>query len=310
MSIQLHERHLWVIVLEPRPSLTFFEDERSPDLKSDCDLSEISQTLSSKENISTSAFESEIALIMKDDADITRKELAKLRDILEYELKPKPPRIIYDTYYDTPEDSLRQRRISLRTRKLAGSLLISTKSDVRRIRGNIIRRREIELPWSYESIRLLAKNLKLAPPKLSVSQFRRIPASRTLATMGLEIIQERRTRREVRGVVRKGKTPALVLAELAIDRVIYTFKDTKLGLSEVEVEAKSSRSLTTVRDIANALVSKYQPVLQQWFQGKFVTGLAIRKLLETKALQNYLVNGELKPGAFGLIDRTIRSQEF
>jgi len=128
--------------------------------------------------------------------------------------------------------------------------------------------------------------------------------------MGLEKIQERRTRREVRGVIRKGKTPALVLAELAIDRVIYTFKDTKLGLSEVEVEAKSSRSLTTVRDIANALVSKYQPVLQQWFHGKFVTGLAIRKLLETKALQNYLVNGELKPGAFGLIDRTIRSQEF
>jgi inorganic triphosphatase YgiF len=270
----------------------------------------MSQTVSSKENISTSAFESEIALIIKDDADHTRKELAKLRDILEYELKPKPSRIIYDTYYDTPEDTLRQRKISLRTRKLSGNLLISTKSDVRRFRGNIIRRREIELPWSYDSIRRLAKNLKLPPPKLSVSQFRRIPASRTLATMGLEIIQERRTRRDMRGVVRKGKTPALVLAELAIDRVIYTFKDTKLGLSEVEVEAKSSRSLATVRDIANALVSKYQPVLQQWFHGKFVTGLALRKLLETKALQNYLVNGELKPGAFGLIDRTIRFQEF
>jgi inorganic triphosphatase YgiF len=267
--------------------------------------------LSSKDTLSPAAFESEIALIIKDDADHTRKELAKLRNILEYDLKPKPPRIIYDTYYDTPENSLRQRKISLRTRKLSGNLLISTKSDVRRIRGNIIRRREIELPWSYDSIRRLAKNLKLPPPpKLSVSQFRRIPASRTLATMGLEIIQERRTRREARDVVRKGKTPALVLAELAIDRVIYTFKDTKLGLSEVEVEAKSSRSLATVRDIANALVSKYQPVLQQWFHGKFVTGLALRKLLETKALQNYLVNGDLKPEAFGVIDRTVRSRGF
>jgi inorganic triphosphatase YgiF len=266
--------------------------------------------LSSKDKLSPAAFESEIALIIKDDADHTRNELAKLRDILEYDLKPKPPRIIYDTYYDTPEDSLRQRKTSLRTRKLAGNLLISTKSDVRRIAGAIIRRREIELPWSYDSIRLLAKNLKLTIPKSSVSQFQRIPASRTLATMGLEIIQERRTRREARDVVRKGKTPALVLAELAIDRVIYTFKNTKLGLSEVEVEAKSSRSLATVRDIANALVSKYQPVLQQWFHGKFVTGLALRKLLETKALQNYLVNGDLKPEAFGLIDRTVRSRGF
>jgi inorganic triphosphatase YgiF len=266
--------------------------------------------LPSKQELSPAVFESEIALIIKEDAEHTRKQLAELREILEYDLKPKSPRIIYDTYYDTPERSLRQRRISLRTRKLSGNLLISTKSDVRRIRGTIIRRREIELPWSYSSIRLLAKNLKLIIPKSSVSRFQRIPASRTLAAMGLEVIQERRTRREARDVVRKSKAPALVLAELAIDRVIYTFKDTKLGLSEVEVEAKSSRSLATVRDIANALVSKYKPVLQQWFHGKFVTGLAIRKLLETKELQNYLVDGDLKPGAFGLIDRTIRSQEF
>jgi len=266
--------------------------------------------LPSKEELSLTAFESEIALIIKDDAYHTRNELAELRDILEYDLKPKPRRIIYDTYYDTPKGSLRRRKISLRTRKLSGNLLFSTKSDVRRIAGNIIRRRETELPWSYNSIRLLAKNLKLAIPKLSVSQFKRIPASRTLAAMGLEVIQERRTQREARDVVRKGKTPALVLAELAVDRVIYTFKDAKLGLSEVEVEAKSSKSLATVRDIANALVSKYQPVLQQWFHSKFVTGLAIRKLLETKALQDYLVSGDLKPEAFALIDRTIRSQEF
>jgi inorganic triphosphatase YgiF len=263
-----------------------------------------------KEKLSLPAFESEIALVIKDDAEHIRKELADLRDILEYELKPKPPRFIFDTYYDTPEDSLRQRKISLRTRKLSGNLLISTKSDVRRIAGTIIRRREIELPWSYNSIRLVAKNLKLTIPESSVSQFHRIPASRTLATMGLEIIQERRTRRETRDVVRKSKTPALVLAELAIDRVIYTFKDRKIGLSEVEIEAKSSSSLATVRDVATALVSKYQPALQQWFHGKFVTGLAIGTLLETKKLQNYLVNGDLKQEAFGLIDRTIRSRRF
>jgi inorganic triphosphatase YgiF len=266
--------------------------------------------LSLKEKLSPAAFESEIALIIKDNAEHIRKELANLRNILEYELKPKPPRIISDTYYDTPEDSLRLRKISLRTRKLSGNLLISTKSDVRRIAGTIIRRREIELPWSYNSIRLVAKNLKLTIPKSSVSRFHHIPASRTFATMGLEIIQERRTRRETRDVVRKSKTPALVLAELAIDRVIYTFKDRKIGLSEVEIEAKSCRSLTTVRDVATALVSKYQTVLQQWFHGKFLTGLAIRTLLETKTLQNYLVNGDLQPEAFRLIDRTIQSRGF
>jgi len=266
--------------------------------------------LSSKQTKSPGAFESEIALIIMDDPDRFRKKLASLRKILEYDLKPKPLRIIYDTYYDTPESILRQRKISLRTRKLRGTLLVSTKSDIRKIEGNIVRRREVELPWSYNSVRLLARTLKLKTPAIPISQFRRIPVTKALASMGLEVVQERRTRREPRNVVRRGKTQASTLAEMAIDRVTYTFKDTKLGISEVEVEAKSPKGLATVQDIANALVSKYHPNLRQWFHGKFVTGLAIRKLLETKQFHSYIFNGDLRPEAFELIDRTVKSERF
>jgi inorganic triphosphatase YgiF len=260
--------------------------------------------------MSSGIFESEIALIIKDDADRIRKELAGFRQILGYGLRPKPYRIIYDTYYDTRENFLRQRKISLRTRRLGGTLLISTKSDIRRIAGNIIQRREMERPWSYDSVRLLVRNLKLKTPTMSVSRFQSIPVSRALAAMGLDVIQERRTRREARDVVRRGKSPTSILAELAIDKVTYTLEDIKVELSEVEVEAKSARSLPIVREIAGALVSKYQPSLQQWFHGKFVTGLAIRKLLQTKALQSYLVNGDLELKAFELIDQAIRSRGF
>jgi inorganic triphosphatase YgiF len=266
--------------------------------------------LSSKQPVSTGAFESEIALIVKDTADRTRKELADLRSILEYDLKPKPPRTIHDTYFDTRENSLRQRKITLRTRRLGGTLLISTKSDTRRIARTIIRRRETELPWSYDSVRLLARNLGLKTPTMSVLQFRNTPASGVLTTIGLDIVQERRTRREARDVVRSGKASTSVLAELSIDRVTYTFDKDKVRLSEVEVEAKATKSLGSVRAIANALVSMHQPILKQWFHGKFVTGLAIRKLLETKALQRHLVNGRLKPDAFELIDRTVRARRF
>jgi hypothetical protein len=128
--------------------------------------------------------------------------------------------------------------------------------------------------------------------------------------MGLNVIQERRTLREARDVTRKGKSSASTLAEVAIDRVTYTFPDIKVRLSEVEVEAKSPRSLTTVQEIANMLISKYQPILQQWFHGKFVTGLAIGKLLKIESLQSYLVRGNLGPKAFEVIDRTIRSRRF
>jgi adenylate cyclase class IV len=267
-------------------------------------------TLSGKEPISSTAFESEIALIIVNDADRIRKQLASIRQILEYDLRPKPSRIIYDTYYDTREKFLRERKISLRIRRIGGTLLISTKSDIRRIAGNIIQRREMEQAWSYNSIRLLARNLGLKTPIMSVSKFQSISASRALAIMGLDVIQARRTRREARDIVNRGKTPTSILAKLMIDRVTYIFKDIRVEFSEVEVEAGGAKSLPRVREIANVLVSKYQPILQQWFHGKFVTGLAIQRLLKTKVLQTYLVKGELGPEAFELIDRTIRSGRF
>lgn len=230
-----------------------------------------------------------------------------LRQILEFDLRPKPPRIIRDTYYDTSENSLRRRRISFRTRQLGGNVLISTKSDIQKISGNVIRRREIELPWSLDSVRLLARTLKLKSLNMSISGFRRNPPSGTLASIGLIVIQERRTRRETRDVVNRGKIPRLTLAELAVDRVTYYFQDVKVGFSEVEVEAKSSGSLPIVQQIASSLITMHRPMLQQWFHGKFVTGLAIEKLLKIEALHRLLVKRNLGPRAIDLIDRTIRS---
>jgi len=266
--------------------------------------------LSSKEAKPPSAFESEIALIIKDDTDHTRKELVGLRHILEYDLRPKPSRTIYDTYYDTSDNFLRQRKISFRTRRVGGTLLISTKSDIRKVSGNIIRRRETELPWSYDSVRLLMRNLKMKTPAQSISRFPNIPPSRVLASMGLNVIQERRTLREARDVIERNKSPTSTLAEMAMDRVTYSFQHIKVRLSEVEVEAKSPGSLLDVQEIAGTLISKYHPILQPWLHGKFVTGLAIGKLLRIHALQRYLVKGMMGPKAFDLIDRTIRSREF
>jgi inorganic triphosphatase YgiF len=266
--------------------------------------------LPAKEIISSSAFESEIALIIKDNSDHIRKELAGIRRIMSYDLTPKPSQFIYDTYYDTGEKLLRGRKTTLRIRKIDGALLVSTKSDIRRIARNIIRRREIERPWSYDSIRLVATTLKLKTPTVSVSQFQSVPVSNTLATMGLEVIQERRTQREARNIVASRRTPVSTLAEFAIDHVTYTFGKITVELSEIEIEAKAPRSLSPVREVADTLVSKYGPYVQQWFHGKFVTGLAIQSLVKTKALQSYMLNGELAPGAFELIESAIGSGEF
>lgn len=215
-----------------------------------------------------------------------------------------------NTYYDTKERFLREKRITLRIRRMDDRLLLSTKSYIRRIAGDIIQRREMERPWSYSSIRLLARNLKLNIPMMSSTKFQNLPLSRVLATMGLEVVQERLTRREPRDIVIRDQVPVSILAELAIDRVRYAFGDITVGLSEIEVEAKAARSLSRLREIVDALVSRYSPFLQQWFHGEFVTGLAIQKLLKTKAFRSSLLNGDLGPEAFRLIEREIQSRKF
>lgn len=115
--------------------------------------------MSFREIISSSLFESEIALIIKDNMHRIRNELSRTHRLLEYDLKPKPSEIIHDTYYDTKDKFLREKRITFRIRRIDDTQLISTKSDILRVSGNIIQRRELERPWSHSSIQMLGKKI-------------------------------------------------------------------------------------------------------------------------------------------------------
>ncbi len=78
-------------------------------------------------------FESEIALVIRDNGEHIAKELAGITSILEYDLKSRPPQEIHDIYYDTKQGSLRNKQINLRVRKIDNALLLSSKSNPRRI---------------------------------------------------------------------------------------------------------------------------------------------------------------------------------
>ncbi len=95
-------------------------------------------------------FESEIAFVIRDNEEHIAKELARITSILEYDLKSKPPQEIHDTYYDTKQGSLRNKQINLRVRKIDNALLLSTKSNPRRI-GKGTRREEMDN--TFEDIR-------------------------------------------------------------------------------------------------------------------------------------------------------------
>jgi len=246
-------------------------------------------------------------LIIKGDVDAVLKELAGLRSILNYRLEPGQSKIIHDRYFDTIDRRLRKRGANLRIREIDGSLFISVKSHTRRTLRGATARREIEVPWSKQNLLSLIKDLELeADLALPERQFSDADPLAAMEATGLQLVQDRETRREVRDVssVRK---PDLVLAELAIDRVTYHIGNHNISIFEVEVEEKAKGSSSVISDVTKALLQAYQPSLQKWSHGKFVTGLAIQRLLETEPADNLLGQDRLKPEALGTIDRALRS---
>ena len=251
--------------------------------------------------------EVEAVLIIKGDVDAVLKELAGLRSILNYRLEPGQSKTIHDRYFDTIDRRLRKRGANLRIRELDGSLFISVKSHTRRTLRGATARREIEVPWSKQNLLSLIKDLELeADLALPERQFSDADPLAAMEATGLQLVQDRETRREVRNVssVRK---PDLVLAELAIDRVTYHIGNHNISIFEVEVEEKAKGSSSVISDVTKALLQAYQPSLQKWSHGKFVTGLAIQRLLETEPADNLLGQDRLKPEALGTIDRALRS---
>ena len=251
--------------------------------------------------------EVEAVLIIKGDVDAVLKELAGLRSILNYRLEPGQSKTIHDRYFDTIDRRLRKRGANLRIREMDGSLFISVKSHTRRTLRGATARREIEVPWSKQNLLSLIKDLELeADLALPERQFSDADPLAAMEATGLQLVQDRETRREVRNVssVRK---PDLVLAELAIDRVTYHIGNHNISIFEVEVEEKAKGSSSVISDVTKALLQAYQPSLQKWSHGKFVTGLAIQRLLETEPADNLLDQDRLKPEALGTIDRALRS---
>lgn len=251
--------------------------------------------------------EVEAVLIIKGDVDAVLKELADLRSILNYRLEPGQSKTIHDRYFDTIDRRLRKRGANLRIREIDGSLFISVKSHTRRTLRGATARREIEVPWSKQNLLSHIKDLELeADLALPERQFSDADPLAAMEATGLQLVQDRETRREVRNVssVRK---PDLVLAELAIDRVTYHIGNHNISIFEVEVEEKAKGSSSVISDLTKALLQAYQPSLQKWSHGKFVTGLAIQRLLETEPADNLLGQDRLKPEALGTIDRALRS---
>ena len=244
--------------------------------------------------------EVEAALIVYADApQAIEQRLADLQTLAEFSLLPRATETIEDIYFDTADRSLQARLIALRVRRLDGTTLVTMKADSHRtVAGED--RLEIESPWSSSALRNVVGELRGrgvgvpgSPGELGSAE----PAA-VMASLGLEQVQTRVTTRTPRDLFARG-AESEPLAELAIDAVTYRFREGRVRLLEVEVEAKGAGDASTVERITARLRDEFPSLLRPWPYGKLPTGEAIQELLADGQFDGLTgQDGILRPEAY------------
>ena len=246
-------------------------------------------------------------IIQSEKPDEIVMSIAGLESIGDYGLIREKSRAIRDVYFDTPDQSLSSRKISLRLRELDGQYRITMKSQVRLNQWGALDRQELEFSWSQTSLErifceLADSGIVLNQPNMD---FDNTHPMDILLKSSLKPIQHRESHRQVRNVVIGESSP---IAELVIDSVIYHFHKTDIHHYEIEIETKKEENIEVFMTLIDDLLAMYKPYLRRWKYGKLVTGKAIEKLLEEGSLDKLISHdNNLKPVTYTILEFSLGS---
>jgi inorganic triphosphatase YgiF len=250
-------------------------------------------------------------LISSEDAQAVAGQIARLASIAAYRLVPQDTRVIHDLYLDTPDRALRAQKIALRIREIGTAHRITLKGLARPAGWGVVEHLEIEHPWSESALALALEELKkrgIALPRQR-PDFADHPLD-VMADLGLDIVQDRETRRRVRNVVPAGDENGPLLAEMAIDAVVYRLGGRGIGHREVEIEVKEGGNPAVAEAVGRGLIAMYGPALRVWPYGKLGTGQAVEELLSAGALEALLDDeGNLGPIAYRKIEEYLLKRQ-
>jgi inorganic triphosphatase YgiF len=222
--------------------------------------------------------EVEVALVVRSETpERVWAAVATLEDVDGLALVPGQSQHLRDRYLDTEGGDLGSRRYALRIREVDGRPRITLKGDAKRLATGVDRL-ELELPWSPAAASRVLAELRAGGVPIDDSVPLDEDPVAALAHVGLRVIQERETRRELRSVVDEAGAE---LAELDLDAVSYRFPHGEARLFEVELETRSPAA--DLGRIAGAL-QRAAPELVEWPHGKLVTGAALERALVAGAI--------------------------
>jgi CYTH domain len=271
---------------------------------------EIAETVQKKESGRVrrrSNVEKEFVLMVDStEPTATIERVSRLESLKDYSLRPSESLRLHDIYFETATRSLGRKRINLRLRKREDAWLITTKRSPGLLRWKRNERKELELPWSHESLDTILAELSANGVIFSKYQhFDIADPIETLKSIGLGILQDRETARLTHKV---SSTPEARdnLAELASDCVTYHFQRRNVKLYELEVEAKRADSAKVLTDMKTELLNGFASELIPWKWGKLVTGKMIESLLKAGTLDNLIENDLLSKVGIEEVEKALR----
>jgi inorganic triphosphatase YgiF len=247
-----------------------------------------------------------ILLILSDHPEELVKKIAEKTSVGDFSLVAPMTKLLADTYFDTPTHFLSDHKLNLRIRTDNRDRWITMKTHPRRTLWGGMVRSEMEVQWSPDALEKVVSELKIPAQSAPLaSQSVASEPIELLKSKGLVPIQHRETQRQVRGVT-SSRNPALVLAEMDIDSVLYDFNGQKIRLFEIEVESKSEKGQNVVKSVTRSLKGEYGTLLRSWRHGKLATGNGIIKMLKGGQL-GPLIDSEnrLRPAAFDKLNRIL-----
>ncbi len=226
--------------------------------------------------------EHEVTLVIcSDNPDAVMDSIELIGSIGEYRLVPSGTSLIRDLYFDTRDRVLKAAQWALRLRETQGKHLLTLKGPSRHIGNGIHERFELELSWSREAFEEILT--EIVRNGLASPDFSHIASNpvRAMEAAGFEIVQTRETSRRILNV-RKG-ADSEVLAEFALDKVLYQFERGVILHHEMELESKSESGILVIGSIMSHLDGIFHREIRVWPHSKLATGWAYERLLEQEA---------------------------
>ncbi len=254
--------------------------------------------------------EIEATLVICSEApDAVADRISSIRELAGCSVSPGGSVHQHDRYFDTPGLAFNKAGWGFRIRQTEGAVLVAVKGPATLTDWGGLSRPEIEGPWSPETFSRI--NDVLA----DLGVLRAHPDSTwtsdplaAMTTLGLGLIQDRCTRREIRHLKAPYAPDIAPLAELVVDFVVYRFSEVEIRHVEVEVEAGSTASAPVLRAIVQELLTRFGESLRLWDHNKLVIGLVLADLLNRGEMDSLLSNANaLLPRAYDKLETILGS---